>query len=83
MNRKVSYMRLHANLYVPGIGEMGSVLPNPSKTFKDFSVTKIDDGFIILANNIEIWVASANVVLAVLAPEACPQPKVADESPAA
>lgn len=38
MSRKVTYAKLHHPLFIPGIGELGSVFPPQSKTLSGLSM---------------------------------------------
>lgn len=76
MNRAVTYARLQTNLYAPGVGELGTVLPHPSKTFDNFNMTATDNdllvSFLYKGKHWEILVPKTNVAIMILAPETPP-----------
>lgn len=79
--RKVTYARVHQDLYVPNAGSLGNVFPPQSKTLDGLSMSsEPNSGNLVIkfayrgiAN--EILIPSANVVLMLLAPEEVSQPK--------
>ncbi len=58
--RKVIYAKLHADLFVPGVGTLGSTLPPPSKSVK----LEMETDFITLfckAGNVEFTHPCASI----------------------
>lgn len=48
MSRKVVYAKLHAGIFIPGVGNLADTLPPASKTLKDLSMTKQEDGNLLI-----------------------------------
>lgn len=70
MAKKISWAKIHGELFVPGIGNMKSTLPPDNKTFKGgFSMTFDVEGLRCKAGAIEFLIPSASVQLAVVEPE--------------
>lgn len=81
--RKVSNAYLHQNLFIPGIGDMGSEIPNPRKAVsKDmhltYGQTSEGEGMTVVAvlqngndkgKKIELFVPSSNVKQVIYAAE--------------
>lgn len=73
MSRKVKYLRLHQNIFIPGVGDLGSVLPDPRKSF---TVDMVDSGNGVLLDikphqspKVEGRIPDGNIALIVYAPE--------------
>lgn len=45
---KVVYAKLHAGVFIPGVGNLADTLPPMMKTLKDFEMTKQVDGNLLL-----------------------------------
>lgn len=69
MSRKVTWAKFHQGLFIPGAGTIGDTLPSSSKTLK-LEMFHTAEGLQVFCNNVEAVVPWANVILAVLAPEA-------------
>lgn len=73
MNKKVTYARFHQSVYVPGLGELGTVLPPQHKTLDNVTMTSTDHGLHVTSGlkgrGVEFLIPSANIVIMVLAPE--------------
>lgn len=44
MSRKVIYAKLHAGVFIPGVGTLSDTLPPQSKTLKAFTMTSLPHG---------------------------------------
>jgi hypothetical protein len=73
--RKVSHARFQTNLFLPGLGEIGNVLPSYTKTFSGLDMTTSPDGLVIKFNvpstkaQKEVLVPFANIVFMELSGE--------------
>lgn len=70
MARKVVYAKLHAGVFIPGVGNLADTLPSASKTLKDFTMTKQEDGNLRLdwidertATNQAAEVGASNIIV--------------------
>lgn len=71
--RKVTYAKIHGDLFIPGLGGLGSTLPSQSKTVNlQMSYGQNEDGaeglFLVANVNFEIFVPASSVLLVVYAP---------------
>jgi len=76
MSSKVVYAKLHAGVFIPGVGNLSDTLPPSNKTLKDFAMSKQDDGNLQLSwidertatfNRAEV--GSSNIVVLAYEPE--------------
>jgi len=44
MSQKVTYAKLHAGVFIPGVGNLADTLPPLGKTLQNFTMTKQEDG---------------------------------------
>lgn len=65
MNRKVKYVRLHEAVYIPGLGDMGPVLPNPHKVIPGFAMVATSEGIELFAKECEAFIPWPNVKICV------------------
>lgn len=70
MARKVVYAKLHAGVFIPGVGNLAETLPPVSKTLKGFAMTKQSDGNLRLewvdertATNQAAEVGASNIIV--------------------
>ncbi len=71
--RKIEYIKFHAPVFYPKIGDLGVTLPSPKKALPDLDMETTDEGgggVFIRTKGAEVWVPAANVVFGVLYPEA-------------
>lgn len=73
MNRKVKFVRLQSHVFhIPGLGELGTTLPPTNKVLENLDMTLTDSGLVVSLSyqgiKKEIFVPSANLILADLAP---------------
>lgn len=84
--REVTYAKFHSGLFIPSLGTIGDTLPSSSKSF-DLKMHMTSDGLFLkirqAGKQTEVLVPSANVMLAVLAPEAPVSPVKSVSSEAA
>jgi hypothetical protein len=76
MSNKVVYAKLHAGVFIPGVGNLADTLPPQNKTLKNLSMTKQDDGNLQLtwedertATKQSAEVGSSNIIVIGYAPE--------------
>lgn len=74
MSKQVTYMKVHQDIFVPGLGGLGNTLPPGNKTLA-MSMETTEHGVQVDAKgphgtNHSVLIPYANIVLAVLAPEA-------------
>lgn len=79
MARKIKYLRLHTKLFIPGVGDLGDVLPDPRKSFS-LQLTDLENGVLIdIATKegvkVQGRIPDGNIALAVYLPEEVPAPK--------
>lgn len=70
MPRKVTYAKLHAGVFIPGVGNLADTLPPQSKTLQGFTMTKVDGGNLLLqwkdektATNQAAEVGASNIIV--------------------
>jgi len=68
-NREVKYAKLHGTqCHVPGIGELGSILPHPGKTFQSFKMLKEGNELVLYIThqnvNYQLFIPLTNVQVA-------------------
>ena len=66
LNRKVVYLSLHQNLFIPGPGDLGKIVPSQNKTF-GCEMVSVPEGVLIkvdLRGKHEALVPWGNIVLA-------------------
>lgn len=68
ISRQVKYVRFQTSLFVPGAGDVGLALPNPSRHI-DFKAISSAEGVILTMKGRESLVPWANVVIAELGEE--------------
>lgn len=78
MSRKVKYLRLHTKLFIPGLGDIGDVLPAPQKNYK-LDMSDSEQGVLVNVSNdksakFECRIPDGNIALIVYA--AAEEPKV-------
>lgn len=77
--RKVTYVKLHGDIFVPAFGVLGSVLPPANKTIQlDMSYGTQDGAeglYLLVKNSIEVFVPASTVLLTVFAPKETPKAK--------
>ena len=76
MSRKVVYAKLHAGVFIPGVGNLADTLPPASKTLTDFVMYESAFGGLILewknlsiAKNLSASIPSANIQVIAYEPE--------------
>ena len=76
MSNKVVYAKLHAGLFVPDLGNLADTLPPQNKTLKNLSMTKQEDGNLLLtwedertATKRAVEVGASNIIVIAYAPE--------------
>lgn len=74
--RRVSYARMHQNVFAPGVSDLGNVFPPPSKTLANLEMTVDLSGltavFYWQGIKQELLIPSANIVIMKLLPEEKP-----------
>jgi hypothetical protein len=66
MNRIVTYVRTHSTFYIPGIGEVGPVLPMKNKSIADLKMVATENGITILGAGKEAFLPWPNVQVCTL-----------------
>ncbi len=61
MRREVSSASFHASIFIPGIGDLGTSLPSPTKTFNFKMYRENDKDLEIEYNNKVIGIPSSNI----------------------
>lgn len=69
--QRVTYAKLHASFFIPGLGELKNTLPPDNKTFVGFCMWRSDVGGLILeasgkSGSVVAEIPSANIVGMVL-----------------
>jgi hypothetical protein len=69
MQRRVNYVRFHAELYAPGnVGVLGNVLPAINKTIQNLNMTINDSGLLVTGHlngdDFELFIPHGNIVMA-------------------
>lgn len=69
-NRKVTYAKMHAGLFIPGPGTLGDTLPPGKKTLKNLRMTLEDSGNLLVESDesAPCVVPSANIIIMMLEP---------------
>lgn len=67
-SRIVKYAKVHEEIFIPGLGSLGTTLPSQSKTVKDLNMYTAVDGLVVKSGSYEVLIPFANVVLMSLAP---------------
>lgn len=70
MAKKVTYAKLHGEVFAPGLGNLGSVLPPQSKRIPGFEMEYDADGLKVTSKGVKFLVPPSSVLLVVFAPEA-------------
>lgn len=73
MNRPVTYLKTHADIFLPGtVGALGSVLTSAGTSTKtlELKMSTTDHGVLVEARGQTILIPYGNVALAVVGPEA-------------
>lgn len=71
--RKVKYAKLHVNLFIAGLGDLGTVLPSPSKTFSGITMSYGEnadgaEGLHINVRGFEVTVPPASTAYVIYTP---------------
>ena len=76
MSRKVIYAKLHAGVFIPGVGNLADTLPPASKTLTDLTMSKQEDGNLLIswtslntAQRLSAEVGASNIIVLAYEPE--------------
>ncbi len=75
---KVIYAKLHVSPFIPGLGGLKDTLPPDNKVIPNLAIELLEDKSILLTwgTNSRAIIPSANIVIAVLAPEEAKKPTI-------
>lgn len=59
--RAVKAAKLHINLFIEGVGDMGATLPPQNKKFRELYLTYGDEGLEVLVNGHHVLVTPSTV----------------------
>lgn len=66
MSKIVKYLKVHQDLFVDGLGNLGNTLPHPNKRISDLHMSLEAEGVLISTKSVQAIIPYANVVVLTL-----------------